>query len=888
MVLKVVVGFLVVVAVAVEGLATDIVKSKSPKEQWVDSLINRMTLEEKLGQLLYLITEDPNQVPSYVGGVITRQNASLNLTTWGNGLQPLIGFIANDYLFKKLNGIKSYWYNATGNFDLINKASQMAGNKERALGLDFIFEPGKTLPAIVQDPVKNRKLRDTYVKGLEEVGLMMWSDDNLKKKSTLSGLALTSELSQMDFDLDKVSARNTKRFNRGKSNQLYYHRTSLDDDNRLSAFKLADIFVIEGDAGFYLDELTNWVSRKKIKKKTLIAKVRRVLNSKYDVINKKHPPLFDPVEEKILKRELTEGGITIVRDQQNQIPYRKLDGRHFASLSFGVFDNQPFKTSLDHYTYFSHFEEVDFLHDAKSLGNTLTYYDHVIVGFSFPDHVDVSNLDVLERIEFLKKISEKTHVTVVVFAGNKWLESFSFIESLVMAYDNARSTLSITPQILFGGIASSGEIPFDLGPSIKAGSGIATKALGRLAYTFPEQMGFDSLMEKKIDYIISAAIDSAATPGCQVLVAKDARVILEKAYGYFTYDSIQPVTRQTIYDLASVTKVVGTLQATMFLEGRGEVELDVNLSDYLSELKGTNKENLLIRKVLTHQAGLRSYFPFYQKTFRGDRLSPRYYQQNQQTSFDQIVAPGIYGHKALEDSVWSWTIQSRLREKPEWQTEYDYQYSDLGFLMMHKLNERLLNQPIEDFLSQNFYEPLGMSSTGYQPLCKFPLHDIAPTEIDYDFRNALVWGMVHDENAALTGGVGGHAGIFSTANDLAILMQMNLQDGYYGGLKYLEKGTVTKFAQKQFPGNRRGLGWDKPQFLGDYKNTSRQSSVNTFGHLGFTGTAIWVDPDYDLIYIFLSNRVHPNRENDKLIIENIRSKIHDVIYQSMSELHRDS
>jgi len=378
------------------------------------------------------------------------------------------------------------------------------------------------------------------------------------------------------------------------------------------------------------------------------------------------------------------------------------------------------------------------------------------------------------------------------------------------------------------------------------------------------------------------AISEKATPGCQILVARNGKVVFEKSYGYFTYDSVNAVTNETLYDIASITKVVATLQAIMFLEERNDIDLNKKVAQYLPDLQDSNKKNIYIRDLLTHQAGLLPFIPFWRRTVDDIGLNPSIYSAYPEKNYQQQVALGIYGINSLQDSLWRWTVESRLRPvRYKRGTHFTYKYSDMGFYILKKLAETHLNQPIEQFLEQNFYQPLGLSTMTYLPLCKFPIDRIAPTEVDTYFRNALICGTVHDQGAAMFGGIAGHAGIFSNASDLAKLAQMNLQDGYYGGTRYLQKGTIEKFTAQQSTQNRRGLGWDKPERNGSINPTSRFASAKSFGHTGFTGTAVWVDPEFDLVYVFLSNRIHPKANNTKLIKSNIRTRIQDAIYDSM-------
>jgi beta-N-acetylhexosaminidase len=310
--------------------------------------------------------------------------------------------------------------------------------------------------------------------------------------------------------------------------------------------------------------------------------------------------------------------------------------------------------------------------------------------------------------------------------------------------------------------------------------------------------------------------------------------------------------------------------------------LDINkkASTYLPELKKSNKENYTLKDILTHQAGLWPFLPFWAQTMKDSQYLPEYYSTELSFKYPYLVADKLYAHVSMRDSLWNWIIKSKVREKPA-RTPYDYKYSDMGFYIMQHVAERILNQPIEDFLEQNLYEPLGAHTTGYLPLLRFRPNRIAPTENDKLFRKTLLVGTVHDQGAAMLGGVAGHAGLFSTANDLAKLCQMLLQEGYYGGYRYYRPETVQMFTKKQFETSKRGLGWDRPVLSDNNGVTSVYASQKTFGHTGFTGTCIWMDPEFNVVYIFLSNRVHPDMTNNKLLNANIRSRIQDVVYQSI-------
>ena len=850
----------------------------SEKDKWVDSVFQSLTPLQRVMQLLAPIRSDLGDVDEYFGGVVLKSNLDPSHHTSQDRIRPLVGLLSDDFHFRSTFDTDLEVLKASRNEQTFESAGALVGANLLDGGYNFMLFPEQSL-------LGENNLLLRFKKGLNESGIQLWhvGKDGYGERDAIWS---TTKLSGWGSNLKDFKKKDLKKImSQPGRQQLLFHQTFQEDPHLVNSILASDVLVFEGDEHFFIETIQELLAKKKLKSKVFNWKVKKVLREKYDINKRRVGKPFDPIALKLFKRDLYEQSAVLVKDNEELIPIRKLDDKSFASFSIGVFKTDTFEKSLDKYTYFDHFSEVDFIHDELRLEKILGHYDYVVAGFSFPESADVDNSDIRKRLNFLERVASKTNLVIVVFGGSKWLPSLVQAKSILLSHTNNSMVQSLAPQLIFGALPIVGRLPSDYDGEVGFPQ-LQREAIGRLKYSFPEDESFETTMTDKIDFIISKAIESYATPGCQVLVARNGSVVFNKAYGYFTYDSIQRVNTETLYDLASVTKVTGTLQASMFLAGDRAFSIDQKASEHLHELIGSNKEDLNLRKILTHQAGLQPYYPFYKKTLTGDRLNPDYYQDTWENDYNQAIGPGLYGHEALEDSLWSWTIASKLRKKEDWREEYDYAYSDLGFFLMFKLNERLLNQPLEEFLAQNFYEPLGMSSTCYQPLCRFPLHSIAPTEIDYDFRNALVWGIVHDENAALTGGVGGHAGLFSTANDLAKLLEMNLRDGFYGGIQYIAKGTISEFTDKQYAGNRRGLGWDKPA-LGDYKNTAKYSSNETFGHLGFTGTAIWVDPKYDLIYIFLSNRVHPNRENDKLIVDNIRSRVHEVIYESMPEFkHR--
>ncbi len=396
-----------------------------------------------------------------------------------------------------------------------------------------------------------------------------------------------------------------------------------------------------------------------------------------------------------------------------------------------------------------------------------------------------------------------------------------------------------------------------------------------LGYAQPEWAGMNEAVLDSIDLLAEEMIINHASPGAQILVAKNGKIVLNKAYGYLTYDSLIKVEKKTLYDLASLTKATSTLMAIMSLVDNNMIHLDSTISHYLPHYAETNKSDIRIRNILTHNAGLMSYIPFWKRSMRGDFLDVFYYKSKSAEDEDSR-SYGYEPHPVMRDSLESWIRSSKVikSEKEE------YLYSDIGFMILHEIIEKVSGITLEEYIRREFFEPLRMSHTQFNPLAKgFEIYQIAPTEYDYYFREEQVWGNVHDRNAAIFGGVAGHAGLFSNARDLASLLQMILFRGQYGGSAYLSSGVISQFNRSQFKGNRRGLGWDKP---GRYNpNISKLASKESFGHTGFTGTMLWADPKHDLIFIFLSNRIFPDSNNKNLVVLDTRRRMHDIIYNSI-------
>ncbi|MGI4870831.1 MAG: glycoside hydrolase family 3 N-terminal domain-containing protein [Janthinobacterium lividum] len=671
----------------------------------------------------------------------------------------------------------------------------------------------------------------------------------------------------------------------------------LYKDGELDAMALAagnDVLLFSEDVPAALTRIKAAVVAGHLDQADLDRRVKKILRAKYWAGLSHYRPanlatLRDSLngpDSRVLAQSIFEHAVTVVKNEDKLLPFQRLDTLRIAAITIGTAPEGPYATIFNKYQPGPVYAVPDRYAPDSTFSRIQAHLGDanvVVVSLHQMNNTPAHNYGLGEgALKFLQNLqADPKRKTVVVAMGNAYaLKFLAGARTLVCAYEDHYAAQLVVPQVLFGALPARGHLPVTATETLKAGTGLATADLHRLRYASPEREGLDSNILTQIDHIALESIVTAATPGCQVLVAKNGTVVFDQSYGYATYDpTSQPVTGSTLYDLASVTKVAGTLQAIMYLKDQGKLNLEEKISTYLPEMQRTNKRDITVRDVLLHQAGLKPGIPTWERTVRDGTLKPTYYSSQRSTDFPNEVAPGEYSLKAADDSVWAWTLRSQLLPKSH--GKYPVEYSDLSFIIMKRLAEKLLGQPLVEFLPREFYKPLGLGSMTYNPLVRFPKECIAPTENDTYYRREQLQGTVHDQTAALVGGVGGHAGLFATANDLAVLMQMNLQNGRYGGTTFFQNPVVTEFSQPQVSGNKRGLGWDRGDPSKPTGPTSHLAPASTFGHTGFTGTCVWLDPDNQILYVFLSNRVYPDAGNIKLRTYNIRTRIQEVIYKAM-------
>jgi CubicO group peptidase (beta-lactamase class C family) len=482
-----------------------------------------------------------------------------------------------------------------------------------------------------------------------------------------------------------------------------------------------------------------------------------------------------------------------------------------------------------------------------------------------------------DEIVLLRALARQCTLAVTVFGNPYALRYFNDVPTLLQAYNEDPLTQSVAAQALFGAIDIQGKLPVTASKSIIYGQGITKRfPEKRLAYNLPAAAGFNADTLARMDEIVQEMIRSGAAPGCQILVAKNNIIVWNKAYGFHTYDTSRPVKISDLYDLASVTKVAATTVSAMKLADEKKIDLDAPIGKYIPQTTSTNKGKLTLRTILAHHAQLQPWIPFYQKTLVNKHPSPHLYHRISDADSEVPVSPGLFLDNNYLDTIWNTLFTSELRN------DRGYKYSDLGLYLTARVIENLTRTTLDQYAKTQFYQPLGMRST-FNPWKTGLTDQCPPTEEDRYFRQQRIQGYVHDMGAAMLGGVSGHAGLFSNANDIAKLFQMLLNGGSYAGKQYLDPQTVNEWTIRYEHSTRRGIGFDMKDINpAATPNMDARAGANTFGHTGFTGICVWADPDKDLIFIFCSNRTYPTMENNKLIDGNYRPRIQNIIYRALT------
>ena len=623
-----------------------------------------------------------------------------------------------------------------------------------------------------------------------------------------------------------------------------------------------------------------------ITEERLAHSVKKILYAKYKAglcayvpVNKEN--LYSDLNASVdyaLYEEVMEKALTVIKNDSAILPIQNLQKKKIAYVNFGDDSGREFLNYLRKY------KDIDWV-KATSLDSyirRLKKYDYVIIGFHRSNENPWEDYEFKEKeLVWLYEIARTNKVILDVFTrpyALLELKTTANFEGIIVSYQNSKVAQQLSAQLIFGARAGQGILPVSIGADFPLHTSIETKAIDRLQYGVPESVGLDSEKLKRIDTLARTGLWGSMMPGAQILVARKGKVVYQKNFGHHTQDKKIRVRNNDIYDVASLTKILATLPMIMELVDRGVINMYTKLSEMLPEYKNSNKANITLKQMLTHTAKLKAWIPFYGNTI--DTLtglpSSKYYASVKSKKFPIKVANDLFMRKDYKDSIFELIRKSDLR------TRSGYKYSDLPYYLLMKYLEEFYGTSLDNLVQRNLYESLGANYTTYNPLGKFRLDDIAPTEQDNYFRMQKVHGYVHDQGSAMLGGVCGHAGLFSNSNDVAKIMQMYLWQGSYGGKEYFRPDIVDTFNTCYYceKNIRRGVGFDKPQ-LGESGPTCGCVSMNSFGHSGFTGTFTWADPDEDIVYVFLSNRTYPSADNRKIIGSNLRSNIQEAIYDAI-------
>ena len=647
-----------------------------------------------------------------------------------------------------------------------------------------------------------------------------------------------------------------------------------------------DILLMPVDVKSAKEKLAKAYDKKIITEERLASSVKKILMAKYKAGLHRYTPialtnLYDDLnsqKDDIIYEEAIENALTVLKNDFYLMGIKSLETKKIAYVKFGDADSKPFIEQLNK------FADVDQINakDIATLKGKLKDYNLVIIGHHKsndspwkPYQFSTKELNWLSEIA----AERSSNLILTVFAKPYALlnvPSFKNIDGVVMAYQNSTLAQKKAAELLFGALPAKGKLPVTAHDAFKVGRQIKLKSLMRLGYTYPERVGLNTRKLAQVDTLIRHGLDSLMFPGAQVLIARKGKVVYNKAFGKPTYDATDSITTESIYDLASITKILGTLPLVMKMDEEGDIALNSTFQELLPEYADTDIRDVTVLKALSHYGRLPAWIAFYVDTLDKNRKpSKEFYRNAPVDGFRIKVTDKLYLTDAYRDSIYNRIGRQSLKSNR-------YRYSDVAYYVMKEYIEAKKKRPLNILTDEFLYGPIGATHTSYNPLEKFTKNRIVPSEEDNYYRYQRVQGYVHDMGAAMQGGVGGHAGLFSNAGDVAKIMQMYLQEGYYGGTRFLDSRTLKKFNTCYFCDKkvRRGVGFDKPQLEGGGP-TCGCVSRKSFGHSGFTGTYTWADPDEEIVYVFLSNRTYPKASNTLLIKSGLRTRIQEKIYDAL-------
>lgn len=951
-------------------------KSSLKKEQWVDSVFNSLSDDERIAQLM-VIRAHSNLGPDHVEKVtsdIRKYNVGAlcffqggpvrqaNLTNFYQSIAktPLMVTIDGEWgLGMRLDSVTKFPFQLTmGSIRderLIYEAGLAIGEQCKRIGVHVNYAPVVDINNNPNNPVigyrsfgedkdKVSRYGVAIMKGMQDAGIMACAkhfpghgdvdvDSHYdlpiirKSKTQLDSLELVPFKAVFDAGIGSVmiahlsipaidnTANRATSISKNNVTDLLrikmgYQGLTFTDalemkgvakyfpDGVISVEALVagnDMLCLPASVKQSIEAVRKAIDDKKLSWEDIYSKTRKVLAAKFDLglnrtqwvdtsnlladLNAK----TDAIRYEVAKHSitlLTQASMTASRNDYAMVPLSKMNkpagpakiayvGIGLSELSdFGKRLQQDFGADVFTFSYKDGQDKADAILQAVPKDGK---YDAIVVGihnYSLrpADNFGISPaaINLFKQLNFIKTIT-------LTFGNVLATKNFCEAWTLLACYQDDALTQKAAADYLSGQFELQGTLPVSV-CNYKYGTGIVKNEKDP-SWHHTEQL-------VKVDSIVTGAIAQKVFPGSVVMAVHEGEIVYHKAFGNYRYESSPAMTLESIFDLASVTKISATTISVMKLYEQGKLDLKKKLGDYLPMVRGTNKENLGIEDILLHQAGLVPFIAFYKETIdeKTGAPNPAVYRSQPEPGFTVRVADGIYMRNDWEDTMFARILKSPLGPQGK------YVYSDNDFIFLGKIVEQISGMKLDEYVQKNFYRPMGMVSTGFKPRERFAVAKMAPTETEKHFRRQTTQGDVHDEGASMFGGVAGHAGLFSNAYDLAMLYQMLLNGGEFNGVRYLDRETIDLFTAYHSRNSRRGYGFDKPEKDNATRKEPYPSSMISsrgYGHTGFTGTCVWVDPKYNIVYVFLSNRVYPTRDNNKLGQLGIRGKIQDAIYQAL-------
>jgi len=896
------------------------------QSDWADSMLLTMTVEEKIGQLLVLKADVAQESFSdsllvwseagMIGGMIlsdlpvgaylelldlVQKSSRIALFNGTKEVAALNNQFSNTIPFPKPATISAI------NSDSVQlRLLDLYIQQCRALGINFCFAPSLDVvdakaetynyQSYEQDAEKMlyrsartlSKIQDSGILAIgnafNDLHYMDVSEANLQDSilqkyrnltaNGLSGLMIDNEIYKIDPF--RFYPQNFLR------NYLQKHLSfdglvvaDVTTDKSLSDLLHAgaDLFLIDSLPQNYIQEALALIEAESFSKQKLDKKVHKVLMAKTWLgIHDDQPAVNENYAMDLMLNDdyeyythrLYESAMILTANPDELLPFKNIDQQYLKVVEINENPFYDFKYYFSKYANYNSFNYT-FYRDSFILEPLSERHLNASTVVVLLDQID---LDAYRDRKFIRSVNELTKESKVVL--------INYGNPINLKHFNNTTTEALAAQLLFGATEAKGYLPIALADNLPYGTQNITP-VNRLKYTLPQELGIDKTSLLEIDAIVEKAIRKKAMPGCQVMLVKDGKVFYDKSFGYHTYAKKQKVRSTDIYDLASVSKVAGTTLAGMKLYENGSFKLDDRISNYLEGTKRPRIRRVKIRELFTHRSGLQSYMPiskYLKERWRVKKTCNKYYCKTQQGDYSIPVGDDFYFNKTWVNKIETEIHNLRVRKRGR------HLYSDVNFNLIKQMIENTTKLPMDDYLHQQFYGPLNLRTIGYKPLERFPKSMIVPTADDKKWRYQVLRGYVHDESAALLGGVGGNAGLFSNANDLAVLFQMIQNDGNYGGQQLLDSMTINDFTKSKY-GRRRALGFETKTKKGT-GSCSNLASSKTYGHKGYTGACVWVDPKSKLTFIFLTNRIHPNPRNNKLKRYMVRKKVHSVVYRALN------